>query len=241
MYRRCLAGNPYENPALLYAAVHYLLCRDKGKSIAVLMPFSEGLKSTADWYVQLLAESLGKKYARKITVAGDGLERWEQDKTSLRHTGRTPVSARGTNDLHSIQQNNIEGANNKAVTFIRVETFRSDARVPDDSGFIAGRSYTELMKTAQEATEWALVREQRPNCAIVMDRVTPGAWGQLLMFFEMATAYEGELLDVNAYDQPGVESYKQYMYYKLGKPGLPKEVISEIEGHPVKKDRQYIL
>ena len=97
------------------------------------------------------------------------------------------------------------------------------------------------MKLAQEATEWALVSQDRPNCTIIMPEVNPYNWGALLFFFEFATAFEGELLNVNAYDQPGVEGYKNYMYHKLGKPGVPPAVSEEIKSKPLIKDPRYIL
>lgn len=218
MVERC--GDPRldKNPALEYAALNTILYGKKRKSIAIIMPFSETLKSTADWYVQLLAESLGKK-----------------------NLGRTPIPSRGTNDLHSIQQNNIEGENNKAVTFIRVEKFKHDIKLFGTGDFLSGKEFSRLLSIAEEATEWALTKKSRPNCAIIMPRITPALWGELIFFFEMATAYEGELLGVNAYDQPGVEGYKNYMYYKLRKPGMPEDVIREIRKRPLKKDKKYII
>jgi len=155
--------------------------------------------------------------------------------------GRTPVPARGTNDLHSIQQNNIEGENNKVTTFIRVEKFKNDLKVPGKNDILSGRKFSELIQLAQEATEWALNQEKRPSCTIVIPEVTAYYWGALLYFFEMATAFEGELLNVNAFDQPGVEGYKNYMYYKLGKPGIPQDVASQIECKPLIKDEKYII
>lgn len=241
MAARCGGDDLFHNPAYMYAALHTILYRKKGKSIAILMPFSETLKSTADWYVQLLAESMGKKYARKLKVLADGTEEWAQDKEGLVNVGRTPVSCRGTNDLHSIQQNNIEGENNKVVTFIRIEEFRSRLKVPEKSDILSGKDFSELISRAQEATEWALVCSLRPNCAIILPKVTPYYWGALLFFFEMATAFEGELLNVNAFDQPGVEGYKNYMYYKLGKSGILQDIINNIINHPLKKEKRFIL
>ena len=237
----------FKNPAYMYAALHTILYRMKGKDIAIMMPFSETLKSTADWYIQMLAESLGKKYARKITKAQDGSEQWSNDTGRVVNVGRTPISARGTNDLHSIQQNNIEGVNNKVVTFIRVEKFNREVVIPAGSSkgskddILAGKKFSELIKLAQEATEWALVRESRPNCTITMPEVSPYYWGALLFFFEMATAFEGELLGINAFDQPGVEGYKNYMYYKLGKPGLPEKIANEIKSTPLVKNPKFII
>ena len=241
MRKRCNGKDLFKNPAYMYAALQNILYRKKGKSVAIVMPFSETLKSTADWYVQLLAESLGKKYNRKIRTTADGKEIWQQDSRYAVNVGRTPVSARGTNDLHSIQQNNIEGRNDKTVTFIQVQNFKTDIKIPAGKDILSGKKFSELMKLARQATEWALVRQARPNCTIIMPEVNPFCWGQLLFFFEMATAFEGELLNINAFDQPGVESYKNYMYYKLGKPGLSQKIANQIKRHPLRKEKKFII
>lgn len=237
----CHRPDLFRNPAYMYAVLHTILYLEKNKPIAIMMPFSETLKSTADWYSQLLAESLGKKYARVVNIKADGTEEWLRDESRAVNIGRTPVASRGTNDLHSIQQNNIEGINDKVVTFIRVEKFNHDILVSGKGDLISGRSFSELIKLAQEATEWALIKESRPNCTISLPAVTPFYWGGLLFFFEMATAFEGELLGINAFDQPGVEGYKNYMYYKLRKPGIPKEVAEEIKKNPLVKSQKYII
>lgn len=241
MDRRCAQADIRKNPACQYALLHTVLYARRRKSIAVLMPFSESLKSTADWYVQLLSESLGKKYSRKIITDGAGAERWEQDRRRPVHRGRTPLSSRGTNDLHSIQQNNVEGEYDKVVTFITVERFPREIVLPRGRDLLSGRRYSDLLHLAQEATAWALVQESRPNCSIILPQLDPYHWGGLLYFFEMATAFEGEFLEVNAFDQPGVEGYKQYMYVQLGKKDLPAGVVRAIKKHPLKKDKRLIL
>ncbi|MDD5130792.1 MAG: hypothetical protein PHS66_07105 [Candidatus Omnitrophica bacterium] len=241
MFARCSNEDILKNPAYLYALLHFILYQKKDKSLAVLMPFSQTLKSTADWYIQLLAESTGKKFHRRIEMDKDGVENWLADQSALFNRGRTPISAAGTNDLHSIQQNNVEGQNNKVVTFMRVEKFRTDLKIPGKGDLLSGKSFCQLMQLAQEATEWALVTQKRPNCTIVIPEVSAYNWGALLFFFEMATAFEGELFNINAFDQPGVEGYKNYMYYKLGKPGIPPAVTEEIKNKPLIKDPQYIL
>ncbi len=241
MLVRCSKENLLENPAYLYATLHYILYLKRAKALAILMPFSQTLKSTADWYVQLLAESLGKKYHRQIQVDIDGVESWLASKNDLFNLGRTPIAAAGTNDLHSIQQNNVEGQNNKVVTFIRVEKFKTDLKIPGQGDLLSGKSFGQLMQLAQEATEWALVSQNRPNCTIIMPEVSAYNWGALLFFFQLSTAFEGELLNINAYDQPGVEGYKNYMYYKLGKPGIPAAITEEIKNKPLIKKPEYIL
>jgi len=242
MSERCVLGSLGQNPAYMYAVLQTILYRKKGKSIAILMPFSETLRSTADWYAQLLAESLGKKYTRKIKLSDDGSERWLPDRRHIMNLGRTPVATRGSNDLHSIHQNNVEGENNKTVTFIRVENFKKDLRIPPSGGnFLSGQSYSELMNLAQEATAWSLTQEKRPNCTITLPELIPSTWGGLIYFFEMATAFEGELLNLNAFDQPGVEGYKNYMYYKLGKPGTAESIGKKIRARPLVKKRAFII
>jgi glucose-6-phosphate isomerase len=241
MAQRCAGADIFKNPAYMYATLHYILYKRSKKSIGIMMPFSEGLRSTADWYCQLLAESHGKKYKRKIVPAADGSEVWENDLSKLNERGRTPIASRGTNDLHSIQQNNVEGENNKTVTFIRVRQFDPDIKVPSKKDLLSGRSYTELMTVAQEATEWALARAERPSCTITLPRMNAYHWGELLYLLEMATAFEGELMNINSFDQPGVEGYKNYMYYKLKKPGISQEVIRQIRSNPLKKEARYII
>jgi glucose-6-phosphate isomerase len=241
MAKKCKGRGLFKNPALLYAVLSTILYKKKGKPITILMPFAEGLKSTADWYCQLLAESTGKKYIRKVTVNPDGTEEWSRDRDKTVNEGRTPIATRGTNDLHSVQQNNIEGRNDKAVTFIRVEQFKNDLKVTGTKDFLSGKYYSRLLSLAQEATEWALVRESRPNCTIIIPKVDAFSWGELIFFFEMATAFEGELLNINAFDQPGVEGYKNYMYYKLKKPGLAGRIKEEIKNHPLSKKSSFII
>lgn len=241
MAHRCAQPGLFRNPAYMYAALHTLLYKNKGKSIGIIMPFSETLKSTADWYAQLLAESLGKKYARKIDIQADGTEIWLRDKQRIVNAGRTPVACRGTNDLHSIHQNNVEGKNDKVITFIKVEDFKRDIKINGRNDILSGKSFSELIKLAQEATEWALARENRPSCTIIMPQVSPFYWGGLLFFFEIATAFEGELLNINAFDQPGVEGYKNYMYYKLRKPGIAQTIATQIKNKPLIKKNKFIL
>jgi len=241
MSHRCATATIARNPALLYAALHTILYRRKHAPIAVMMPFAETLKSTADWYVQLLAESLGKKYGRRCTVLPSGIEQWNRDDRRVLNAGRTPVAARGTNDLHSIQQNCIEGEPDKVATVIRLGRVRRELVVPVTGTVLSGKRFSALMTLAQEATEWALAREHRPSCSITLPALTPFHWGALLFFFEMAIAYEGELLNVNAFDQPGVEGYKQYMFVRLGKPGVPAAIARDIARHPLRRSSRHIL
>jgi len=241
MATACSRGDLMKNPAYLYGALQYLAYKKKGKPIGILMPFTELLTATAEWYCQLLAESTGKKFGRRIHAAARGSEFWRANRDRVLNVGRTPVATRGTTDLHSLLQNTVEGENDKTVTMVRIKNFAPDLTVPVAGGFLSGHRFSELLGLAQEATAWALVRARRPNCTITLDRLTPHTWGGLIFFFEMATAFEAELLNVHGFDQPGVESYKKYMYVKLKKPGVPGGAAREIRSHRVKTEARFVL
>lgn len=237
----CTRKNVEHNPCLFNAGVKFMLA-GKGKVMEVLMPFAKQLKSTAEWYIQLQAESNGKKFARKVEVHDNGTEEWTDIKGKVVNVGRTPIAAVGTSDLHSIQQNNVEGMNNKVVTIIQVDRFAGDIMVPRNSDtIIAGKNLGELISIAAEGTAWALTREERPNMTIHLPEIDPYFWGALLGFFMYSTVFEAELWNINGLNQPGVESYKNYMYFKLGKPGLDPAIIKDIKSNPLKKDNKYII
>jgi len=192
--------DPTRNPALLYALLHHLHA-GRGRSQAVFMPYADRLKALAEWYVQLLAESLGKAEDRQGRVV---------------HAGRTPIVAVGTTDMHAQTQLHQEGPLDKTVTTVDVADggpAQAADRVPDDPSAkaLAGKSFAELNTLARLANEEALASSGRPSDAFVLDRLTPKALGGVLYLLMASVAYEGELLDVNAYDQPGVEAYKKIM------------------------------
>ena len=198
----------WNNPAYLYAALCVGLYHKSGIHESVLMPYCDRLRSLALWYVQLLAESLGKEKNRRGEIV---------------HEGRTPIAAVGTSDMHAQTQQHREGKKNKLVTTVAVADFGADdiALAADGpwSGelkFVAGKRFSTLLDAARRANEEALAADGRPSCCLTIPRLSPYTLGQMLMFFELATAFEGELLDVNAFDQPGVEHYKKIMKTILG-------------------------
>jgi glucose-6-phosphate isomerase len=178
-----------------------------GKSINVLMPYSDPLRDFADWFVQLWAESLGKHTADGGSV------------------GSTPLPAVGATDQHSQVQLFMEGPKNKTVTFIAVEKRRDDITIPHsftdvkELGYLGGHSLAELISVEQRATAGALARRGRPNLTVQIERVDARHVGALMMLFEIATAYAGQLYGVDAFNQPGVELGKQFAYALLGRPG----------------------
>jgi glucose-6-phosphate isomerase len=200
----------WENPALTGAALHYLMDKAKGKNIHVMMPYSHALRDMADWFRQLWAESLGKRvdrFGRKV------------------QTGQTPERALGVTDQHSVMQLYIEGPFDKVVTFLTVDEFHATVPIPhafpdfDAVKYLGGHTLNELMEAEQRATELALTQSGKPNCAIRIGRVNEETVGALLYLLEMQTAYAGELYNINAFDQPGVELGKNYTYGLMGRKG----------------------
>ncbi|MFO7983624.1 MAG: glucose-6-phosphate isomerase [Desulfuromonadales bacterium] len=201
-----------ENPAYLNAALNYLAYR-KGLKIGVLMPYSDRLYDFADWYRQIWAESLGKKFSR----GGDVV-----------HTGPTPIKALGTTDQHSQVQLYMEGPFDKLVTFISVEDYGRDLKIPKKApapglSYLSGHSMAELIRIEQQATAVALSKNGRPNCTIKLDRVSPGNMGALIYMFEVQTVFAGGLFDVNPLDQPGVEEGKEFTYALMGREGFEEK------------------
>jgi glucose-6-phosphate isomerase len=203
---RCRSGDVLENPALLYGAVLHLMDRARGRHIHVLMPYADALRETGDWFVQLWAESLGKRP----------------------DVGPTPFRAVGATDQHSSLQLMMQGPHDKLVTFVQVAQPRCDVSitVPDvyrghaEIAYLDGHTMGELIEAERRATMAALRKAGRPSASIALPRLDARAMGELLMLLELATAYAGGLYGVNAFDQPGVEAGKHYAQGLLGRPGF---------------------
>ena len=207
MAKRCETADLAANPAGVYAMLQWLADTELKKSIAVFMPYSDPLRDFAAWFVQLWAESLGKK---------------RKDGTSV---GSTPLAALGATDQHAQVQLFMEGPADKTVTFVAVKERGADVRIPPgfsdvkELGYLAGHSLGELIDIEQRATAGALAARGRPNMTIQLERVDAGHVGELMMFLEIATAYAGQLYGIDAFNQPGVELGKQFAYALLGRPG----------------------
>ena len=206
----CDNENIEENPALMYAVLE-TIAMEKGANIGVLMPYADSLKYFSDWYAQLWAESLGKK---------KGEERF----------GQTPVKALGVTDQHSQVQLYTDGPFDKTVTFLGVENYRNVFEIPhafDENpnvAFLSGHTLNELISAERRATEHAVTASGHMNKTILLPEVNANTIGQLIMLLELATAYAGELLGINAYDQPGVEEGKNMTYALLGRPGYENKL-----------------
>jgi len=229
MDEQCNEENVFKNPAFTYAALNYLAMKN-GKNICVMMPYCDRLKYISDWYVQLWAESLGKK----IDNAGN-----------IVNIGPTPIKALGVTDQHAQVQLFAEGPFDKLVVFIGVDNFHEEMDIPaiysdiPSLGFLGGETHSKLIKTEQMATEYALLKSGKMNMTITLNEVNAFTLGQLLYFFEVATGFMGELMNINAFDQPGVEEGKNATYAMFGRPGY-EEKRNELQARPNKKD-EYVV
>ena len=225
----CKNEDIYKNPAHMYALLNYI-AMEKGKNISVMMPYADSLKLMSDWYAQLWAESLGKRYDN------DGKEVF---------VGQTPVKTLGATDQHSQVQLYVEGPFDKVMVFLGVDEYKETITMPKtyedmpSLGFLGGVTHNELIKTMQMATEYAIMKAGRPSLTITLPKVTAEEVGKLLYFFEVATAYAGELLNINAFDQPGVEGGKNAAYAMFGRPGY-EEKKRELDAAPA-KDSKYVI
>lgn len=229
MRKICKNREVRKNPAL-FSAYLEVLSMKRGKNISVMMPYADSLKYIADWYCQLWGESLGKR----VNKLGAKV-----------YAGQTPVKALGVTDQHSQVQLYREGPFDKVITIIGVEKFRSEVVISDgyadipDVSFLCGHTLNELINTEREATEYALTAAGRPNYTIMLPEVNAFTIGELLYMFEMETAFAGEMLGINTYDQPGVEGGKNATYALFGRKGYEKTK-AEMEAAPKKKEEYTI-
>lgn len=202
-------AEPAADAALAYALAH-VLYMERGKPIHVHFPYSQRARLLADWYAQLWAESLGKK----VDLQGATV-----------HVGPTPVRAVGPTDQHSQCQLYVEGPDDKVYTLLKLGKFGRELTVPepfvDSAAFrhLGGRTLQELMEAERQGTEVALTEAGRPVCTIELCKLDAFHVGQYFLFMEAATAYAGALLNIDPFDQPGVEAGKVAALALMGAPG----------------------
>ena len=206
MDEACATDDVYRNPAMLNAALKYLAATEMGCRTEVFMPYAACLKSLSEWYVQLLSESLGKRTNR----AGE-----------MVYYGRTPIVAVGTTDMHAQTQQHQDGPRDKVVQFVCLQQWPKDAVVPQlfadepELAKMAGLKLSVAQEAALEANAEALAADGRPSAVLSLPELSLFHLGEVMYLLALSVAYEGELADVDAFDQPGVEAYKRIMWEKL--------------------------
>ncbi|MGB4293695.1 MAG: glucose-6-phosphate isomerase [Bacteroidales bacterium] len=193
--------DPQKNPALIYAATRNLLLQ-AGKPLEILVNFHPKLHYFAEWWKQLFGESEGKE--------GKGI---------------FPASVDFTTDLHSLGQYIQEGQRILFETVLSIKSSPAKVKIPvekddqDQLNYLAGKQLGEINKSAEIGTIIAHTEGGVPVISVNIPSLDAYYLGQLIYFFEISCAISGYILDVNPFDQPGVEAYKKNMFALLNKPG----------------------
>ena len=188
------------HPALQYAGDRFAF-HEMGYATEVLAVMEAKLHGIGAWWQQLFGESEGKE--------GKGL---------------FPVVLQYTTDLHSVGQYVQQGQRTLVETFLRIDdadegrTVSEEDGDPDGLNYLAGTPYGTVNEKAYQGTAEAHTEGDVPNWTITLPTLDAGTVGRLLYFYEHAVAVSGTLLDVNPFNQPGVENYKQKMFSLLGRP-----------------------
>lgn len=199
--RKMALETPVEkNP--LFTIAESLLNLSQSHPNHVCMPYSTRLKCTADWWVQLWGESLGKN--------GKGF---------------TPIGTVGATDQHSVLQLLRDGPNDKITFFIVVDEVPDPIAIPKitfDRGLnlptfdlLQGQSLHRLLNLEYDATSKVLTQNRRPSFSFRLDAIDAESMGSLYFSLALTTAFLGTLMDINPFDQPGVEEGKIYLRQSL--------------------------
>lgn len=194
-----------ENPACIYAAARNALYQ-KGKKVEIMVNYTPKLHYFTEWWKQLYGESEGKE-----------------------NKGIFPAGVDFTSDLHSMGQYIQEGERILFETVLSIGSPTKNLVIPNDPdnldqlNFLSGKRYSEVNRMAELGTILAHIDGGVPNIKISIPELSPYWLGYTMYFFERACALSGYTLNVNPFDQPGVEAYKKNMFALLGKPGFEEK------------------
>lgn len=189
------------NPAIRYAAARHHLYTE-GYTTEVMATFEPKLAFVQEWWKQLFGESEGK----------DG-------------KGIFPASVSFTTDLHSMGQYIQDGIRNLFESFLLIKESKEDLTVfeaendGDELNYLAGISLQEFNHVAYKGTSMAHLEGGVPQISLTIEKMDEFHLGHLFYFYMISCAYSAYLLDINPFDQPGVEDYKNNIFKLLKKPG----------------------
>lgn len=188
-------SNPEESIATSIAWEQFTLLQ-QGIPTVIMMPYSSKLNEFGRWFRQLWAESLGE--------GGNGV---------------LPIQSRGPADQHSQLQFYTEGPLMGACLFLKVEDHQSTRKLEtvdlEEYKYLEGKSFTEIINAELYATEHSLQKLGRPSSTLEIEKVDASNIGELFMTFELAVVLLGYMLEMNPFDQPGVEESKKLIKQKL--------------------------
>jgi len=203
-------NEPANNRACLYASLRNALY-DIGKKVEILVNYNPSLNYFTEWWKQLYGESEGKE-----------------------QKGIFPAGVNFTSDLHSMGQYIQDGERMIFETVLNIQSPKKNLKIPsvkddpDGMNYIAGKTLSYLTEKAMLGTMVAHYDGGVPGIEISIPEISESTIGELIYFFEYACGVSGYMLDVNPFDQPGVESYKNNMFALLGKKGY-ENLKAEIE------------
>lgn len=189
------------NSCYKYAVVRNILYK-QNKNIEILVNYEPKMLYFTEWWKQLYGESEGKE-----------------------EKGIFPAGATFTTDLHSLGQYIQEGKRELFETIINIEKTNTDIKMKADEDDLDGLNYLEgktmnyINHKAMEGTIEAHTTGKVPNIVINVEKMNEENLGELIYFFELACAISANILGVNPFNQPGVETYKKNMFKLLEKPG----------------------
>ena len=181
-----------KNPAAMLALAWHSATHGKGKKDMVVLPYKDRLELFSKYLQQLVMESIGKRLDRQGRVV---------------HQGIAVYGNKGSTDQHAYVQQLRDGLDNFFVTFIEVLRDRSPARgsMEVEPGFTTG----DYLSGFLQGTRRALAESGRESLTITIDELDAAALGGLIALYERAVGIYAELVDINAYHQPGVEAGKK--------------------------------
>jgi len=190
-----------------------------------MMPYADSLRVISSWFVQLWAESLGKRLDRHGQVL---------------NAGQTPVPALGVTDQHAQLQLFIEGPKDKAVMLVKVKKFQRALPIPDElsdreeAAFLGGRDLSEVLAAEMRATRAMLLDAGVPVLDIGLDQVDESHIGGLFVLLEAACACTGYTMGINPFDEPGIEAGKRMAAGLLGRAGYERDADRVLKREAVK-------
>ncbi len=210
-----------DHPLLDWVVGHVLRAERSGQRIQVLMGYVDRLSTFGDWFAQLWGESLGKRLDRAGRVV---------------HRGSTPLSAQGATDQHSLVQLFVEGPADKQFLILGLDADISPVTplpaaggtLHPDFEYLGGGSIDALFEAERIGTGQSLAAAGRPVSRLQLSSLDARTLGALFAFFELATVLAAELLEIDPYDQPGVELGKWIAFARMGREGFEEKVRTEI-------------
>jgi len=198
-YKKTILNTELSENILIKSANYIMNLKDEGMTQTVLMPYSSRLRDLSFWFVQLWAESLGKK----LKNGGE--------------TGLTPIPSYGATDQHSQVQLFMEGPRDKVTLFVEVEKFDKDFSLKTEIDSpslkkLAPYKLSDLMAAEFNGTLKAMEQNERPYMRISLNKLDAYNLGKIVLFLECLTVLTGKMLNINPFDQPGVEAGKVFAF-----------------------------